>query len=130
MLIRWLLHTLAVIGASAIAQALGLGFQARYETAGQVIILLIGVAVLGFLNATLGLILKLVSFPLIILSLGLFSIVINAIVLMIAGSFKLGFSFTKGGTDQFIAAIVVSIIIAILNSILNGILGDKDKDGR
>lgn len=129
MLKRWLLHTLAVIGASAIAQALGLGFHARYENAGQILVLLIGVAVLGFLNATLGLILKFLSFPIILLSLGLFSLVINAIVLMIAGSLNLGFSFTKGGTDQFITALVVSVIIAILNSILNGILGDKDKDG-
>lgn len=129
MLKRWLLHTLAVIGASAIAQALGLGFHARYENAGQILVLLIGVAVLGFLNATLGLILKFLSFPIVLLSLGLFSLVINAIILMIAGSLNLGFSFTKGGTDQFIAAFVVSIIIAVLNSILNGILGDKDKDG-
>lgn len=128
MLKRWLLHTLAVIGASAIAQAFGLGFVAHYDGIGQILVLMIGVAVLGFLNATLGLILKLFTFPLIILTIGLFALVVNAIVLMIAGSLNLGFSFTDGGTSRFITALVVSIIIAILNSILSGILGDGNRD--
>jgi putative membrane protein len=130
MLKRWLLHTLAIIGASAIAHALGLGFQAKYNGIGEFLILMIGAAVLGFLNATLGTILKLLTFPVVLLTIGLFSIVINAIVLMIAGSLELGFKFTNQGVDKLITAIVVSVIIAILNGILNGILGDKDREDR
>jgi putative membrane protein len=131
MLKRWLLHTLAVIGASAIAQALGLGFEARYDGLGEIVVLMVGVGVLGFLNAILGTILKILSFPLILLTLGLFSLVINAIILLIAGSLNLGFTFTEGGSSKFIAALVVSIIIAILNSILNSLLEDgKEKEDR
>jgi putative membrane protein len=131
MLKRWLLHTLAVIGASAIAQAFGLGFKAHYDGVGQILVLMIGVAILGFLNATLGTILKLFTLPVVILSLGLFALVINAVVLLIAGSLEIGFTFVEGSTSKFWTAFLVSIIIAILNGILNGILGDdKDREDR
>ena len=131
MLKRWLLHTLAVIGASAIAQALGLGFKAHYDGLSEILVLLIGVAVLGFLNAVLGTILKILSLPIIFLTLGLFALVINAIILLIAGSLNLGFSFSEGGMAKFISAVVVSVIIAILNGILSGILGDsKEREDR
>lgn len=129
MLKRWLLHTLAVIGASAIAQAIGLGFKAHYDGVGEILVLMIGVAVLGFLNATLGTILKIFTFPVILLTIGIFSLVINAIVLLVAGSLDIGFSFAGAGS-KFWTAFVVSIIIAILNGLLNGMLGDKDREDR
>lgn len=125
MLKRWLLHTLAVIGASAIAQAFGLGFKANYDSLGEILLLLVGVAILGFLNSTLGLILKILTLPVIFITIGLFALVINAAVLMLAGSLRLGFHFT--GDSNFFTAIIVSVIIAILNGILNAMLGDGDR---
>jgi len=131
MLKRWFLHTLAVIGASAIAQVLGLGFKANYSSAGEILVLLVGVAVLGFLNATLRPLLLLLSIPVLFLTLGAFALVINALVLMLAGSLGLGFHFTNEGFARFLTALVVGIIIAILNGILGSMFkGDEDDEDR
>jgi putative membrane protein len=128
MLKRWLIHTFAVIGASFLANLVGIGFVVHLKGVGDFIVLMFGVALLGFLNATIGPILKLLSFPVILLTVGLFSLVINAFVLIIASSVGWGFHFTAEGGEKFLGAIAVSILIAILNGIGNGILGgDKAK---
>src|ERR1035438_2957274 len=52
---------------------------------------LIAALVIGLINATLGLILKILTFPLTILTLGLFWFVINALMLELAANFVNGF---------------------------------------
>jgi len=89
---------------------------------------MIGVAILAFLNATLGKILKVLTLPLSCLTLGLFSLVVNAAVLMIAASLKLGFEITDNGARAFIAALIASVIIAFINGVLGVFLPDDDKD--
>jgi putative membrane protein len=54
---------------------------------------LIAALVIGFINATLGLLLKIITFPLTILTLGLFWFVINALMLELAAAFV-------GGSDR------------------------------
>lgn len=74
-------------------------------------------AVLFFslLNATVGLILKLVSFPLNFLTFGLFNFIINAIILKLTSVFFSSFNIT------FPAALIVSVILAIVASVLEAI---------
>ena len=88
LLLRWILLAFSVYAASLVSQALGLGFQVSAHDASGAFKLLVGVVVLSFLNATLGPIIKLVTLPLSCITLGLFSLVINAIVLMVAASLK------------------------------------------
>lgn len=90
--------------------------------------LLIGVAVLSFLNATLGGLLRLLTLPLRCLTLGLFSLVINAVVLWVAASFQLGFRITDTGSRAFIAAFVASLLISFINGVLGMLLPDDDGD--
>jgi putative membrane protein len=52
---------------------------------------LIAALVIGLINATLGLLLKILTFPLTILTLGLFWFVINALMLELAANFVNGF---------------------------------------
>ena len=52
---------------------------------------LIAAIVFGIVNSTLGLLLKIITFPLTIFTLGLFLIVINAIMLKMAASVTPGF---------------------------------------
>ena len=70
--------------------------------------------VLGLLNATVKPLLKVISLPVTILTLGLFSLIINALVL------ELTFTLI-GGTyiSSFGTAIWASLILSIINSILN-----------
>ncbi len=74
---------------------------------------LIAVIVIGLLNATLGLVLKIVTFPLTLLTLGLFLLVINAIVLKVVAALMPGFSI-RGFAPAFLAAILLSVLQMLL----------------
>ena len=52
---------------------------------------LIAALVIGFINATLGLFLKIVTFPLTLLTLGLFWLIINAVMIKLASAIVPGF---------------------------------------
>ena len=75
--------------------------------------------VFGLVNSTLGFVLKVVSFPWIILTLGLASLVINALMLMLSAYFVDGFS-----VDGFLPAFLGSILLSISNFILRAVVPD------
>jgi len=74
---------------------------------------LIAALVIGFVNATLGLILKVLTFPLTILTLGLFWFVINALMLKLAAAIVPGFE-VRGFLPALIGAVLMSIVSSIL----------------
>lgn len=127
LLLRWILLAVSVFAASLVAQAVGLGFKVETGKGEAIVTLLIGVAVLAFLNATLGKILKFLTLPLSCITLGLFSLVVNAFVLWLAASLELGFRITESGFKGFIAAFVASLLISFINGVLGVFLPD-DKD--
>jgi len=73
---------------------------------------LIAAAVLGLVNAVVKPLMHIVSLPITILTLGLFSLVINALSLMLAAWFVPGFDIT-GFWVAFLAAIVLSVLNAV-----------------
>ena len=75
---------------------------------------LIAALVIGLVNATVGLILKVLTFPLTVLTLGLFWFVINALMLELASVFVRGFQ-VRGFLAAFIGAIVLSIVSSVLH---------------
>jgi putative membrane protein len=79
----------------------------------------LGVALIfGVINATLRPLMKLLTCPLILLTLGLFALVVNGLMLWltstIAGSLGLGFH-VSGFWSAFFGALVVSIVSTILS---------------
>jgi putative membrane protein len=70
--------------------------------------------VLAFLNSTLGAILKFITLPITFLTLGLFSLVINAVILMIAEYFIEGFKI-----KSFVWALVLAAVLALFNGVLH-----------
>lgn len=128
LLLRWILLAGCVVAASLLTQALGLAFRVDVSTVAKGVQLLLGVAVLAFLNATLGNLLKLLTLPLNCMTLGLFSFVINAVVLWIAAGFGLGFTIEGSTGDQFLAALVGSVTIAVLNGMIGMFLSDEKDD--
>ncbi len=74
---------------------------------------LIAAAVIGLVNATLGLLLKILTFPLTIVTLGLFWFVIHALMLEVAAAFVRGFQ-VRGFVAAFIGAILLSIVSSLL----------------
>src|SRR6266478_4999111 len=78
---------------------------------------LLAVIVIGLVNGTLGLFLKLITFPLTILTLGILWFVINALMLMAASALVPGFKI-QGFFPAFLGAIVLSIVNLIMHWLL------------
>ena len=70
---------------------------------------LIAVIVIGLLNATLGLFLKLITLPIGILTFGLFFVFINAVILMFSSKFVPGFAVTSWKA-AFLGALVLALL--------------------
>ena len=88
--------------------------------------ILIVAAVFGVVNAFLKPILKFFSLPFLIVTLGLFTLVINGLLLMLTDSL------TKGLTvDGFGSAVLGSIVISIVSMLLSTFVSDdEDEDKR
>jgi len=77
--------------------------------------------VLGFINACIRPLVKLLALPINMLTLGLFTFVINAAMVLLC-SWLLGSHFVVGG---FIAALIFSIVLTIVSWLLNLIFPSK-----
>ena len=79
----------------------------------------LGVALIfGVINATIRPVFKILTFPLIIVTLGIFALVVNGLMLWLTSSLSssLGFGFhVRGFWSAFFGALVVSIVSAILS---------------
>ncbi|MCD6262176.1 MAG: phage holin family protein [Deltaproteobacteria bacterium] len=103
-LIKWLVLTMAVMIASYLVEGIHVsGFFSAFFTA----------AVLGMLNVFFRPVLLILTLPLNILSFGLFTFVINAIMLMMASGIIPGFQI-----QGFWSAVVGSFIISAVNWII------------
>jgi len=109
LLLNWILSGLAVW---LVAQVVP-GFHVTGAIAA-----LIAALVIGFINATIGALLKIITFPLTVLTLGLFWLVINALMLELA-SVLLAPKFQVTG---FFAAFVGAIVLSLVNMILKAIV--------
>lgn len=78
---------------------------------------LIATAVLAIADVTVGPILKLVALPLTIVTLGLFLLVINALLLKLASLFTPGFK-----AHGFLSAVAGSLVLTILTSLLRHVV--------
>jgi putative membrane protein len=99
-LLNWALSALAVWVVSHLIP----GFHVNGPVAA-----LIAALVIGFINATLGVFLKIVTFPLTLLTLGIFWLVINAVMIELASAIVPGFHVDTFGT-AFWGAIVLSLV--------------------
>lgn len=78
--------------------------------------------VLAFLNAVVKPILTILTIPITFFTLGLFLLVINAFMIILAEKLIHGFQ-----VDGFLKALLFSLILSLTTSILNMIAGNSDK---
>jgi putative membrane protein len=85
--------------------------------------------VFGLLNASVRPLLKLLTFPLLILTLGLFTFVINAVMLLITGWFSarlhLGF-YVAGFWPAFWGGLVISIVSLVMSLLVKSRRNERD----
>ncbi len=108
LLIHWLFSALALFLVSQLVR----GFYLRSFS-----VALFAAVVIGLINATIGAFLKLITFPLTIVTLGLFWFVINALMLWFATVFVPGFHISGFGV-AFIAAIVLAIVNLLFRALM------------
>jgi putative membrane protein len=107
-LLHWILSAIALIVVSHLVP----GFHVR-----GLIPALIAAVVIGLLNATLGLILKIITFPLTILTLGLFLLVVNALMILLASAVVPGFH-VLGLIPAFWGALVLALLGMLVKAIV------------
>lgn len=78
---------------------------------------LIAALVIGVLNATLGFILKVLTFPFAILSFGIFLLVINAAMILLAAKIVTGFV-VYGWVPAFWAAVILAIVGMLVRALM------------
>lgn len=105
LLLNWLLSAVALLVVAHFVP----GFQVSgFKEA------LIAAIVIGLINATLGLILKLITLPLTLLTLGVFWWVVNALMLMLASKLLAPEFMVSGFLAAFLGAIVLSLVNMVL----------------
>ena len=119
--LRWAINAIALY--VAVQFVAGINFEGSWTG------LLWLALIIGLLNALVRPVLKLLTFPLIILTLGLFTVVINTIVLMLTSS--IGQAFNLGLTvDGFWPALLGSIVISLVSVVLSLLVRDELKGKR
>jgi putative membrane protein len=108
LLLSWVLSAIAVW----IVAQLVPGISVRGPVAA-----LIAALAIGFINATIGMVLKVITFPLTVVTLGLFWFVINALMLELASAVVPGFQ-----VRSFFAAFVGAIVLSLVNMLLKAVL--------
>jgi len=78
---------------------------------------LIAAVVIGLANGTIGFFLKIITFPLTILTLGLFWWIINALMLLLAAAVVPGFRI-----NGFLPALTGAFVLSIVNLLLQALL--------
>jgi putative membrane protein len=108
LLLHWILSAIALLIVSRLVP----GFDVRGIGPA-----LVAALVIGLLNATIGLVLKIITFPLSILTLGLFLLVINGLMILVASGLVRGFN-VYGIVPAFWGAVVLAILGVLLRWIM------------
>lgn len=99
------------------------------ESYAPALTLILVAAVFGLVNATLGRVVRFVSIPLYILTIGLFGLIVNGIMISVVAwlSGLAGFGLR---VDGFWWGVLAALVMSVLAAILNGLLGTKRKRDR
>jgi putative membrane protein len=107
LLLHWILSAIALLLVSRLVP----GFDVRGLGPA-----LVAAVVIGLLNATVGLLLKIITFPLSILTLGLFLLVINGMMILVASSIVRGFN-VYGMIPAFWGAVVLALLGMLIRAV-------------
>ena len=107
LLVQWFLSAIALLVVSNFVRGFNVdGFGPA----------LVAALVIVLLNATVGFFLKVVTFPISILTLGLFLLVINGMMIMVASNLVNGFH-VRGFVPAFWGAVVLALLGMLIRAI-------------
>jgi putative membrane protein len=121
LLMRWVIASLALFVAAWLVPGISV------DGGGWVVYALMAV-ILGLVNAIVRPILKLLTCPFILLTLGLFVLVINGITLWLAAAIASNWFHVSFYVDGFWSAFLGALIVSIVTVILSALVREEDED--
>lgn len=118
LLLRLLINALALLVAAWLLPGIHLGAAGRHPTPNDWITLLVVAFVFGLVNVVIRPLVILLSLPLEILTLGLFTFVINALMLLLTSWIvqRMGFGFR---VDGFLTALLGALVVSLVSFALS-----------
>lgn len=89
--------------------------------------LVIVAVIFGIVNALVRPIVALLTFPITLVTLGLFSLAINAAMLMLTDRLSDTLNIAGDLPSQFVTALIASIVISVISTVLGMVLVDDDR---
>ncbi|MGC9468735.1 MAG: phage holin family protein [Anaerolineae bacterium] len=121
LLIRWIISALSLFVAAWLVPGIQVGDNQGWIAYAAMAI------ILSFVNALIRPLLKLLTCPLILLTLGLFTLVINAITLLIASALAQNVFGVNFFVDGFWAAFWGALIVSVVSVVLNALVREEDE---
>lgn len=115
-LLQWILYAAAIFLTANILPGIAVS---------SFTVALIAALVLGIFNAFLRPVLLLLTLPVNVLTLGLFTFVVNAALVLLASNVVDGF-----GVSSFWTAFIFAIVLSLISSIFLGVFEDEEPMGR
>lgn len=112
LIIRLIINAVAIWAAASLEN--GITFQ------GDLLNMIVVALIFGLVNAFIKPVLRFFAFPLLILTLGLLTLVINALMLMLTAAVSSSLT-----VDGFWAALLGSVVISVVSFVLSILLDDK-----
>lgn len=118
-LVRWVITGLALLAAAWLVPGI------TVEGNGWTVYAVMAV-ILAFVNAIVRPVLKLLTCPLIILTLGIFVLVINGFTLWLASIIAQSWFGVGYSVDGFWAALLGSVIVSVVSVVLSALIRDEE----
>jgi putative membrane protein len=125
----WLVSAVALsVAAWLLGDHMDIG-QSGDESVGRIVAVLVVALVFTLVNSIIGPVLKLLSLPFIVLTLGLALLVINALLLLLTEQITDAFDVVFH-IDGFWWAVLASIVISVSQSVVGALVGPSERQVR
>jgi putative membrane protein len=121
LIIRWAISAFSLFVAAWMVTGI------RVDDGGGWVVYAVMAVILGLVNAFVRPLLKLLTCPLILLTLGLFTLVINALTLLLSAWVANNFFHVGFVVDGFWPAFWGALIVSVVSVVLNVFIKDEDK---
>ena len=105
---------------TGLAVVLAAYFVPGVNVDGYITAIIVGV-LLALTNATIGFLLRILTFPINFLTLGLMSFVITVLMVLLVDNLMSGFS-----TEGFFSAMIFALVLSVIKMIFGGFSSDRD----
>ena len=121
------LRSLAVLVAVLIASRFAL---VEFTNSGDWLTIIVFAVGVALINALIGPVLKFVSFPVTVLTLGIWILVLNGLLFWLGTALLPGVELAESGRPTLLSAMLVALIISVVSFAVNRIVKEEDEGAK